>query len=121
VVRNNVFIAARDARLTFPKCADYRFERNVLHAPGTITFTNPQAITAFADNVLFSGTGQVVGQKLRDYRKAGAEALKPGEGSILADPKLIELERGIVRFAPDSPARRLGVEPIDVSAAGPRR
>jgi len=107
-VRNNVFVVTGDATLTFPKSSDYTFERNVIRATGAITFTHPAAVTGFAGNVLFSGTGKVVGPELRD-------------GSILAEPKLIEFETGKVRFAADSPAHRLGIEPIDVSGAGPRQ
>ena len=40
---------------------------------------------------------------------------------LLADPLLAEFDKGTVSFAPDSPAHKLGIEPIDVSTAGPRR
>jgi hypothetical protein len=119
-VRNNVFVVAGDATLTFPRSSSYRFEKNVLYAKGRITFTNPAAIGAFADNVIFSGAGKVVGRKLHKYRAADSAPLKPGAGSIFADPKLLEYETGRVRFAADSPARKLGIREIDVSAAGPR-
>jgi hypothetical protein len=120
-IRNNVFVCDGDAAITFPRSSEFRFERNVVVAKGKITFTNPAAIAAFTDNVLFSGAGKVEGQALRDYRATAAEPLRPGEGSLLADPKLIEFEKGKVRFAPDSPALRLGIAPIDVSSAGPRQ
>ncbi len=38
-----------------------------------------------------------------------------------ADPLLIDVGKGAYRFAPESPALKLGFEPIDVSDAGPRR
>jgi len=120
-VRNNVFLVDGDASITFPRSSDYCFERNVIVAKGKIVFSNPQGMTAFRDNVLFSGTGQVEGQKLRDYSPTAAEPLQPGSGSIQADPKLLEFESGRVRFAPDSPALELGIQPIDVSDAGPRK
>ncbi|MFP4057290.1 MAG: right-handed parallel beta-helix repeat-containing protein [Candidatus Brocadiia bacterium] len=119
-LRNNVFVIKGDATLTFPQCADYTVERNVVVARGSIAITNPQAIASLAHNVFFSKTGEVVGHRLRDYRKVGAEALEPGDGFLLADPRLREFETGHVRFARDSPARELGIEPIDVSGAGPR-
>ena len=120
ILRNNVFITDGDAAITFPRSSDYRLEKNVIVAKGKIAFTNPGAIAAFPDNILFSGTGKVEGQKLKDYRATGAEPLKPGEGSVLADPRLVEFEKGKVTFAPDSPALKLGIQPIDVSRAGPR-
>ncbi len=119
-LRNNVFVVDGDASITFPRSSDYRLEKNIVVATGKITFSNPAAIAAFPGNVLFSGTGKVEGQPLKDYRAAGAEPLKPGEGSILADPKLAVSERGKVTFSPDSPALRLGIRPIDVSDARPR-
>ena len=120
-VRNNVFVIDGDATLTFPRSSDYRFEKNVIRAAGKVTFTNPGAITAFGDNVIFSAKGQVVGKKLDKYRAAASAALEQGERSILADPKLTSYDAGRVRFAPDSPARKLGIAEIDVSAAGPRK
>lgn len=39
---------------------------------------------------------------------------------MLADPLLVEYDDGRVNFAPDSPALKLGIKPIDVSDAGPR-
>ena len=119
-VRQNVFLSDRDLVVTYPRSSEYRFEKNILVAKGKIAFQNPEGMKAFQDNVLFSGTGQVEGQKLRDYSQTGAEPLKAGEGSVLADPKIIEFDAGRVRYAPDSPVLKLGIEPIDVSAAGPR-
>jgi hypothetical protein len=119
-LRNNVFVVDGDASITFPRSADYRLEKNVIVAKGKITFSNPEGIAAFPDNVLFSGVGKVEGQKLKDYRAAGTEPLGPGEGSILADPKLTVSEKGKITFAPGSPALTLGISPIDLSAAGPR-
>jgi len=119
-LRNNVFVVDGDATLTFPRSADYRLEKNVIVAEGAIRFTNPGAIAAFENNVVLSRTGKVEGQALRDYAPSATEPLKPGEGSVLADPKLAEFEKGVVRFAPDSPALQLGIAPIDVSGAGPR-
>jgi len=120
-LRNNVFIAGGDAEITFPRSAEYRFEKNVVAAKGKITFTNPAALIGFANNVLHSGTGKVEGRPMKGYHATTTEAMGPREGSILADPKLAEFESGRVRFAEDSPVAKLGIEPIDVSGAGPRR
>ncbi len=119
-LRNNVFVVDGDASITFPRSSGYRLEKNVIVADGKITFSNPGGMAAFVDNVLFSKTGKVEGQALKDYRAAPAEPLKPGEGSIFADPNLAVSEKGKVTFAPDSPALKLGIQPIDVTVAGPR-
>ncbi|MBN1421462.1 MAG: right-handed parallel beta-helix repeat-containing protein [Planctomycetes bacterium] len=118
-IRNNVFVVDGDASLTFPRSSDFTFEKNVIAAKGKIVFDNPAAITTFSGNILFSVAGIVEGRALRDYARTGTEPLAP-EGNTLADPKLLEFETGRVRFAPDSPAGKLGIEPIDVSGAGPR-
>jgi hypothetical protein len=52
--------------------------------------------------------------------KAGTYQLKAEEGNLLVDPLIVEFEKGAVRFAPDSPAGKLGIKPIDVSGAGRR-
>jgi len=117
-IRNNVFIVDGDAMLTFPKSTDYVFEKNVLHATGNILFTNPAAISAFRDSVLFSGTGKIEGQGMEGYDKAEKKPLAFDAGSLLTDPALLHYETGEVRYADESPALRLGIMPIDVSGAG---
>jgi hypothetical protein len=120
-VRNNVFLTDGDLTITFPKSADYTLERNVLVAKGKISSTNPAGIAAFRSNVLFSEKGEYSAEILDSYRKTGTEALKEQGGSAFADPLLVEFEKGKVRFAPGSPALKLGIAPIDVSGAGRRR
>ncbi len=120
-IRNNVFISDGDTRLTFPRSSGYTFERNVLVAQGKIVFDNPDAITTWKNNCLFSQAGNVEGNKLDRYSKKGTSELEPDAGNVFADPLLIEFGKGVVRFAPGSPAASLGIKPIDVSSAGPRR
>ncbi len=119
-IRNNVFVSDREARLTFPRSSDYVFEKNVVCAKGKIIFENPDAMTTFRDNVLFSVEGAVQCHKLEKYNKTGSHTLESGGENLLVDPLLIEFEKGLVRFAADSPALKLGIESIDVSSAGPR-
>lgn len=119
-IRNNVFIIDGDAQLTFPKSADYRFEQNIVYAKGTITFTNPDAITTLAKNVLFSAKGQVKGVALKNYTKTGESPLDVRGDNVLADPLFVDPTKENYRFAPDSPAARLGIKPLDSAAAGIR-
>ena len=117
-LRNNVFVCDGDARLTFARSEDYRLEKNVIVAGGSIRISNPDAVSAAVDNIAFSKTEQFEGVKLDAYRPAGTEPIASGAGWLLADPQLVEYEDGTVRFAPDSPAVRRGIRPIDVSGAG---
>ena len=120
-IRNNVFVSGQDARVTFPRSSGYIFEKNVICAKSKIVIENPDAMTTFRDNVLFSAESAVQCHKLEQYNKTGSYTLESGGGNLLVDPLLVEFEKGRVRFAADSPALKLGVEPIDVSTAGPRR
>jgi len=120
-IANNVFISSGDARLTWPRSSGYTFERNVIVAEGKIVFDNPGAIVSWKSNCIFSRAGEVVGNKLDRYSKKGTSELGAQGGGVFADPRLLEYDKGTVRFAPGSPTAGLGIEPIDVSAAGPRR
>jgi hypothetical protein len=120
-IRGNVFVCDADARITFPKSSGYVFEKNVVYARGKIVFENPDAIAALRNNVLFGAEGKVQFKKLKNYSSTGVTAFEPDDKNVLADPRLVEFDEGTVTFAPDSPALKLGIEPINVSDAGPRR
>ena len=120
-IRNNVFVSDKDARITFPRSSDYVFEKNVIHAKCKIVFENPDAVTTLRQNVLFSAEGVVQCKKLDRYSQTGSYALESEGENLLVDPLLVEFEKGVVRFAADSPALKVGIKPIDVSDAGPRR
>ncbi len=119
-IRNNVFISDRDIYITFPRSSGYTFEMNILYAKGKITFDNYEGITTASNNILFSGQGVVECHKLDRYNRTGSYVLEPGGSNRHADPKLAVYEQGKVQFAPGSPAAEMGIQPIDVSDAGPR-
>lgn len=119
-IRNNVFVCSGDARLTFPRSSGFTFEKNVIHAGGKIIFDNCEAMTIFRHNVVFSGQGKVQCHKLDRYNRTGSYLLEAESPNVVTDPELTEFEKGRVRFGSASPARKLGIEPIDVSRAGPR-
>jgi len=119
-IRNNVFVNDGPIQITFPRSSGYTFERNILCAQGPITLDNFEAVTKLSGNVLFSRQGPIECRKLDQYSRTGTYTLEPSEENPQTDPMLTVYEGGKVEFAPDSPARRLGIEPIDVSDAGPR-
>ena len=119
-IRNNVFISSADVRVTFPRSSDYMFEGNVIHAGGKIVFENPDAVTTLRGNVLFSAEGIVQNRKLKDYRQVDTIPFEADQDNVLADPMLVEYDKGKVIFAAESPSPALGIKPIDVSGAGPR-
>ena len=117
---NNVFITEGEMQLTFPRSSGYTFRGNVLQAGGKIIIDNFEAITEADGNILYSAEGEVVCHKLDRYNRSGSYELEPGESNVQKDPLLTAYRNGRVEFAADSPAPRLGIEPIDVSNAGPR-
>jgi hypothetical protein len=119
-IRNNVFISDGDARITFPRSSNYTFERNVIRAEGQIVVENPDGITTMRNNVMFSAEGKIQFRRLKDYSQVGSYSFEGNEENLTADSLITEFENGQVIFAPDSPALRLGIKPIDVSDAGPR-
>jgi hypothetical protein len=102
-IRSNVFVCESDATLTFPKSEGFTFESNVIYAPGKVTFSNPAAITSGANNLIYTGAGAIEGEP---------------PGVVPGDPLLAGLEEGKVSFGDGSPARDLGLKPLDVSGAG---
>jgi hypothetical protein len=119
-IRNNVFISDNGLQITFPRCSGYTFEKNVLYAKGKITFDNYEGIATAANNILFSGEGVIQCNRLDRYDKTGSYTLEPSGSNRQADPKLATSDPGKIVFAPGSPALELGIQPIDVSDAGPR-
>jgi len=118
-VRNNIFVSDSEARLTFPRCAGFHLERNVIHAQGKIILTNPDAIAAMPNNILFSAAGSVAAHRLDNYKRVREEPLSPRDGTIFANPLLCEHAAGRYEFAAASPALARGIRPVDASGAGP--
>ena len=73
------------------------------------------------NNVLFGAKGKVQFKRLKNYSQAGVVAFEGDDENVLADPLLVEYNRGVVTFAGDSPVFKLGIKPIDVSDAGRRK
>jgi hypothetical protein len=119
-IRNNVFVHDGDLTLTFPKCEDFIFERNVLRAEGDILFQQFDAIQSMPKNVIYSGTGSVKVAHGTDYAADEPEPFETREGTILADPMLVNVRSGDCRFRTESPAHGQSIEPLHLADAGPR-
>ena len=116
-VRNNVFVAPEDIRLSFPRSTDYTLEGNVIYAGGKIQIQNIDGVTAWSKNLFFSKAGKIELLHLKDYQQTSAEPGAPGDTTV-GDPLFTDPEKGDFSFKPGSPALALGLKPIDVSAAG---
>ncbi len=121
-IRNNVFINRIDdeTRLEFNMSSDYVFENNIIYATGPIIIRNREGISKFVNNVFLSEKGPVICHELREYESIATSTLEATGGNVLKDPLVTEFNKGVVRLAPESPAYKLGITPIDVSSAGRR-
>jgi len=119
ILRNNVYVVpAGDAKLSLARSKDFTFEKNIIWCAGKIEFHGVDAITTWSGNVLYSGSGKIVGTHLKDYSATGSTNAIPGE-SLAADPLFVDLEHDW-HFKPNSPAPARGILPVDVSTAGPQ-
>jgi hypothetical protein len=119
IIRNNIAVAEGDLKITFPRGAGYRLECNVLVAGGGILIQcAPEVIAAMPDNVFFSRAGQYEWEKLDGYNRAGKGRLEPRDGTLLADPMLVEKSPGEFGFEAGSPCPARGIRGLDVRAAG---
>jgi hypothetical protein len=117
IIRNNLFIVEGDAKLTFPRSVDFTLERNVVYATGKIRFEGFNAVTNWSNNLLYSGKDRIERVTLRQYSATGTTT-NPPPNTVVADPLFVDLAKGDYRFRRESPAHKLGIQPVDVSKAG---
>jgi hypothetical protein len=119
-IRDNVFVHEGDMELTFMRCEDFTFERNVLYAGGRIVLKQFDAIASMPDNVLFSRAGRVEVASGKDYATGDVAALVPRQGTVIADPLFVDAARGDFRFRAGSPGVARGIKPAVATRAGRR-
>lgn len=116
-LRNNVFVVAGDARLTFPKSSQFNLEKNIIYAFGAIRIENIDAVSTWSKNILYSGGNRIEGLPMNAYA-AGT----PGAGirgdTLNADPQFKDLEKMNLSFKAESPAPTLGIFPLDLTDIG---
>jgi len=125
VVRNNVFAFGRESQVARSRAEEhlsFTFEGNVvLWRAGDLlsgNFSGNEGVR-FDRNVYFRTDGQApsfAGATLEEWRARGHD-----RASLVADPLCADPEGGDFTLRDDSPARPLGILPIDVSRAGPRK
>ncbi|HZR16969.1 MAG TPA: right-handed parallel beta-helix repeat-containing protein [Verrucomicrobiae bacterium] len=117
VIRGNIFVSKQDLHITFPRCSGYQVESNVLYAAGSITFEGVNNVSAWSGNLLFSKTGKIEGTTLKDYATVTNGSGVCGD-TIVGDPGFRNVEHLDFRYDSNSPALKLGLPVLDVSAAG---
>jgi hypothetical protein len=69
------------------------------------------------DNILWSLTGKILLEKVADdYKRETPVSFELREGTIHANPDFTDLSRGVL--SPDSPALKLGIQPLDLETVG---
>ena len=119
-IRHNVFVTEDDAHITLHRCRGFTIEGNIIQAGGDITLTHVDAVETLKDNVLFSGSENIMWRIVEDYHSVGEKPVKETDGSVFGDPLLENYVDGTIRLNPDSPALERGFPHIDVSNTGPR-
>jgi parallel beta-helix repeat protein len=122
-IRNNIFALSdkyqlrRNVLVSLPTCT---FERNIVCSSSAPLWVGDWKETR-ADlhhNLYFVERGKrkgFAGLSFRQWQKRGLDA-----GSLFADPKFRDPEKGDFRLARNSPAFRVGFVPFDCAAVGPR-
>lgn len=117
-LRNNVFALNQEAQIARSRKEDHftlLFERNIVY---------------WTEGKLLSGNwegAQFRWEKNLFWNPAGTKGLPEkwkdlglDKESVVADPLFVAPEKGDFTLKPDSPALKLGFQPIDVSQVGPR-
>jgi hypothetical protein len=105
--RNNLFVAEKDCKLTFPRSRNITIEKTAIVAGGTLLVQYGGAVTKWDRNVFFSRAGRYHGL--------------PGNAARRADPLFVDGPKGDLRFKEDSPALQLGIEPLGPADVGPQK
>ena len=121
IVRNNIFAFGKEAQLMRTRAEDhlsFTMSRNiVLWKNAPLLGSNWTGDKFALDHNLYWRGGKPVdfaGASLTDWQKRGLD-----NGSIIADPKFADAEKGDFTLAKDSPAFALGFVPVDLSSVGP--
>ena len=123
VVRNNVLAFSRThqvQRTREEKHLSFTFERNILLCTnGQVLGSNWRNEQYKVDHnvywVLGDEEAEFGGRDLEEWQATGQD-----KHSVVADPRFVDAAKYDFRLKPDSPALKLGFEPIDASTIGVR-
>jgi Right handed beta helix region len=125
-VENNIFAFNRVAQVDRGGLGGFElaFRRNLVYynegkAIGDYGGENwGRGVCAFDDNIYWNAAGKPVLFAKQNF--ADWQALGHDKGGRISDPLFVDPEKGDFRLRPGSPATRIGFEPWEFSAIGPR-
>jgi hypothetical protein len=123
LIEGNVFAMARDwqiQRTRIEHHTSFRFEKNIVWWTTDVPLVKGDWTKGLVTkaNCYWHGGKPVEFPDGKDL--AARQAQGQDEGSIVADPRFKDPDHGDFALAADSPARALGLEPLDPAAAGRR-
>lgn len=123
VVRNNIFALSSDPQIYRSRHEAHQgfcVERTIVYWTSGSPLTRSTAENVTFDHNLYGGITakdfRVSEMTWEQWRAAGQD-----RNSIIADPLFVDVAKDDFRLKPDSPAKRIGFEPFDISDVGPRR
>jgi hypothetical protein len=98
----------------------FTFERNIVYfEQGRLLGSNWSGDQyVMKDNIYFDTRGMNIrfaGQTFEQWKAAGRDA-----GSVIADPLFVNASNFNFSLRPESPALKLGFQPIEIGGVGPR-
>jgi hypothetical protein len=123
VFRDNVLVDGRDAQIQRTRQEEhvsFTFRHNVVAWQQGALFAGDVRAPhcEFADNLYWRSDGGDV--RFGDRTFADWQALGMDRASRIAPPQFVDATHDDYRLAPESPARALGMDSVDVRGAGPR-
>jgi hypothetical protein len=122
---NNIFALNRAALVDRGGIGGFELtcRRNIFFNEGTAVGTYGIAncgreFCAFDDNLYWNTSGKPVSFGTKSF--AEWQAVGHDKNSLIADPKFVNPEKGDFNLRPGSPVAKIGFEPWDFSAVGPR-
>ena len=105
-------------RINFGGVEGLVFEKNILMADEILFYPASPDTLAMPDNIIFSYSETIAFEEEVRAHPRKLIPFKPREGSVVADPKFTDWEKGDFSFQKDSPALKFGIESLDVSDVG---
>jgi parallel beta-helix repeat protein len=122
VVRNNIFAFNREYQMTRSRPEphlSFTFERNIVYFDsGHLLGTNWNGGVKLDRNIYWDARGIPInpaGHSWSEWQQSGQD-----KESKIADPLFVNPANFNFALQPGSPARSLGIQPIDLSTVGPR-